>query len=86
MVTKKEAEKVASTLLYEPRKALEANQEKRRAIAAAGRRRRESPLIPAFIAAIAVAVTLDYFENMVVCVVLGTAIGGLFGWAARRSS
>ena len=86
MVTPKQAEKVASTLLDEARKALEAKQEKRRAIAAAGRRRRESPLIPAFIAAATVAVSLDYFENMAVCVALGAAIGALFGWAARRSS
>lgn len=85
MVTPTQAEKVADALLDEPQRALGAKQVKRNEAADAERRRRESPLLPALISAVAVSVALGYFENVFVCIVIGAAIGTVFGWAARRS-
>ena len=86
MITPEQAGQVADTLLDEPRKDLERNREKREAAESSERRRRESPMFPAFIAAITVTVALGYLDNTLACVALGTIVGGLFGWAARRSS
>ena len=85
MITYEQAERVADTLLDEPQKELERNREKRDSAESAERRRRESPLLPAFFAAIAVTVALSFLDNILVCVGLGILVGGLFGWAARRT-
>lgn len=86
MITQDQAEQVANNILEQPQKELDAKRSQRRAVATAVRKRRESPLFPALIAAITVLVALEYLENTLVCVLLGTVVGGLFGWAARRSS
>ena len=85
MTTSEQAEQVADTLLEEPRKELERKREKRDAAESSARRRRESPLLPAYFAAIAVIVALEFLDNTLACVGLGTLAGGLFGWAARRT-
>ena len=84
MVTPTQAEKVADALMDEPRRALDDKQVKRNKAAEAERRRRESPLLPALISAIVVSVALGYLENVFVCILIGAAIGTMFGWAARR--
>ena len=86
MITQDQAEQVANSILEQPQKELDAKRSHRIAVATAVRRRRESPLIPALISAMTVLVALEYLENTLVCVVLGTIVGSLFGWAARRSS
>ena len=85
MITNDQAEQVANSILEQPQKELDAKRSQREAVATAERRRRESPLIPALVAAMTVLVALEYLENTLACVVLGTVVGGLFGWAARRS-
>ncbi len=85
MITRDQAEKAADSLLDQSKKELSAKQDKRAKLALAEQRKRESPLFPAFVAAITVYGSLDYLDNALVSVVLGAAIGGLFGWAARRS-
>lgn len=84
MVTPTQAEKVADALLDESRRALRTKQVKRKETADAERRRRESPLLPALISAIAVSVALSYIDNIFVCIAIGAAIGAVSGWAARR--
>ncbi len=85
MITRDQAEQAADSLLDQSKKELSAKQDKRAKLASAEQRRRESPLIPAFVAAITVYVALDYLDYALASVMLGAAIGGLFGWAARRS-
>jgi len=85
MITRGQAEKAADSLLDQSKEELSAKQDKPAKLASAEQRRRESPLMPAFVAAITVYVALDYLDNALVCVVLGGAVGALFGWAARRS-
>ena len=86
MVTQEQAKRIADSILEEPQKELESKRRRRDAIASTARRRRESPLIPALFASITVLIALEYLENTMVCVLLGMLVGGLFGWAARRSS
>ncbi len=85
MITRDQAEQAADSLLDQSKKELSAKQDKRAKLASAEQRRRESPLIPAFVASITVYVALDYLDYALASVMLGAAIGGLFGWAARRS-
>ena len=85
MTTKDQAEKVAESLLEEPRRAIDEERKKRDDAQQDAIVRRKSPLIPAFVAAITVMISMQYIDNNVACVVLGAAIGGLFGWAARRA-
>ncbi len=85
MITRDQAEQAADSLLDQSKKELSAKQDKRAKLASAERRRRESPLLPAFVAAITTYGSLNYLDNASVSVMLGAAIGGLFGWAARRS-
>ena len=85
MITRDQAKKVADSLLDQSKKELSAKQDKRAKLASAEQRRRESPLMPAFFAAITVILALEYLENFMACVLLGTVVGGLFGWAARRN-
>lgn len=59
-------------------------QEKMAKQAAAAQRRCESPLIPALTAALATIAALGFLESTLVSALLGAAVGGLFGWAARR--
>jgi hypothetical protein len=84
MITPKQAEQVADSLLDQPRRALDAKREKRGSIERAERARRESPVLPAFLAALTVYIALDYTENAFVGVALGTVVGAVFGWVARR--
>ncbi len=53
--------------------------------AAAAQRRCASPLIPALTAALATIAALGFLESTLISALLGAAVGGLFGWAARRS-
>ena len=86
MITPEHADQIADSILDQPRKALEEKHEKRRIREQTARRRRHSPLIPAFISAVTVYVAMGYTQNVYVCVVLGTVVGFIFGWAARKSS
>ena len=85
MTTKEQAEKAADSLLEEPRRALDEDRKKRKDALQDAVARRNSPLIPAFVAAITVMISMQYIDSNVACVALGAAIGGLFGWAARRA-
>jgi hypothetical protein len=74
MITREQADQAA----------LGERQDKLEKQATAARRRCESPLIPALTAAITTVAALGFVENTFLCVLLGAAAGGLFGWAARR--
>lgn len=63
MITRDQANEVADSLLEQPRKELGTRQDKRSGLKSAGQRRRESPVFPAFIAAITVYGALDYTES-----------------------
>lgn len=86
MIRPEQADQVADSILDQARTALEEKQEKRSIRERAARLRRHSPLIPAFISAGTVYVAMDYTQNVYVCVVLGTVVGFIFSWAARKSS
>ena len=82
-MTPEQAEKVADGLLEQPRKEIQAKRQAR-GDAAARERRRGEVLVPALTASIAVLIAMEYTLNPVLCVLLGTLVGGLFGWAVRR--
>ena len=70
------------------KKKLRARQDKRKQteLESSDQRTRNLPLIEAFVVAIAAWGSLDYFDysgNTLIPVILGAAIGGLFGWAIR---
>lgn len=85
MTNREQARQAAESILDKPRQELKAKRDKRARLASAERRRRESPIIPAGFAAITVVIALDFLDP-VIAVVLGTLVGGLYGWAARKSS
>ncbi len=76
MITREQAE--------QPEAELGSKREKMAKQAAAAQRRCESPLIPALTAALATIAALGFLESTLVSALLGTAVGGLFGWAARQ--
>ena len=89
MITRDQAEAAVNALMDQPKNELSAKQEKRkRAEHESGdQRTRNLPLIEAFVVAIAAYGSLDYFDysgNTLIHVMLGAAIGGLFGFAIRR--
>lgn len=84
-MTPEQKEQVADNLLAKPRQERDARRARREAAGLAARRRRESPIVPALTSAIAVVIAVEYGLGSLASVVLGTAVGGLFGWAARRS-
>lgn len=85
MITREQADEATKGLLNQPQAELGDRQDKLAKQAAAAQRRCESPLIPAFTAAITTVAALGFVENTFICVLLGAVAGGLFGWAARRS-
>ena len=85
MITREQADQAGKGLLEQPQAELGERQDKLAKQAAAAQRRCESPLIPALTAAVTTVAALGFVENTAVCVMLGAAVGGLFGWAARRS-
>ena len=85
MITRTQAEQVADTLLEPHKEELGAKKGTRETLRSIQQRRRESPLVPAFVAAITTYLVLDYTESALFAVVLGAVVGGLFGWAARKS-
>ena len=82
MISRDQAEQAADSLLEPSKKKLSANQNKRAKLAS---RRRESPFIPAVVAAIATSFSLNYFDDVVISMMLGAAIGYFFGWVSRRT-
>ena len=85
MITRKQAEQVADTLLEPLEEELSANKGKRETFRSIQQRRRESPLVPAFVAAIATYLVLAYTDSGLFAVMVGATVGGLFGWAARKT-
>lgn len=85
MITRKQAEQVADTLLEPHEEKLGEKKGKRETLRSIQQRRLESPLLPAFIAAIATYLALDYTDSALFAVMLGAVFGGLFGWAARKN-
>lgn len=82
MITREQA---TSSILEQPEAEPGSKQEKIAKQAAAAQRRCESPLIPALTAALITIGALGFLESTLVSALLGAAVGGLFGWAARRS-
>ena len=85
MITREQADQAADSISEPSRKELRAKKDKRQKFAAAARRKRESPLFPAVIAAVTVYFSLQYQDIGFASVMLGAAIWGLYGWVARRS-
>ncbi len=85
MITREQAEQAANGVLKQPEAVLSTRQEKMARQAAAAQRRCESPLIPALTAAFTTIAALGFLESTLISALLGAAVGGLFGWAARRS-
>jgi hypothetical protein len=84
MITREQAEQAANSILEQPEAEPGSRQEKMARRAAAAQRRRESPLIPALTAALTTIAALGFLESALISALLGAAVGGLFGWAARR--
>lgn len=85
MITRKQAEEVADTILEPHKKELSAKKGKRERLRSIQRRRRESPLGPALFAATMTYTSLTFTESALFAVMFGAGVGWLFGWAARRS-
>ena len=85
MITREQAEQAANGILKQPEAELSSRQEKMARQAAAAQRRCESPLIPALTAALTTIAALGFLESTLISALLGAGVGGLFGWAARRS-
>lgn len=82
MITREQA---TNSILEQPEAESGSKQEKMAKQAAAAQRRCESPLIPALTAALTTIGALGFLESTLVSALLGAAVGGLFGWAARKS-
>ena len=85
MITRKQAEQVSDSLLAPHEEKLSDKKGKRESLRSIQQRRRESPLVPAFVAAITTYLVLDYTESALFAVMVGAFVGGLSGWAARKS-
>jgi hypothetical protein len=84
MITREQAEQAANSILEQPEAESGSRKEKTARQAAAAQRRCESPLIPALTAALTTIAALGFLESTLISALLGAAVGGLFGWAARR--
>ncbi|RLA33897.1 MAG: hypothetical protein DRR11_04315 [Gammaproteobacteria bacterium] len=84
MITHEQGEQAANSILEQPGAELGSKQEKMARQAAAAQKRCASPLIPALTAALTTIAALGFLESTLISALLGAAVGGLFGWAARR--
>ena len=89
MITRDQGEAAANALIDQPKKELSAKQDKRKRaeLSSAEKRTGDLTLIEALVVAIAAYGSLDYFnysDNTLISMMLGAAIGGLFGFAIRR--
>jgi hypothetical protein len=85
MTTQRHAEQVGDALFQPYREKLDATKDGRQALRSTQQRRWQSPLLPAFVAAITTYVVLDYTLSALFAVMRGAALEGLVSWAARKS-